>query len=188
MTIGITGGIGAGKSVVSRILRCKGYEVYDCDAEARALMDNSDEIKQAIACQLGAECLLTDGSLNRPQIARIVFADDAQRAWLNALVHAKVHEHLVRRMTESDSEPFFVESAILHTSRLDERCDEVWVVDAPEGVRLQRACERDGVEEEKIRNRMAAQAGELENIAAPVRIITNDGNAALLPQIEALLI
>ena len=187
MVIGITGGIGAGKSVVSRVLRCRGYEVYDCDAEAKALMDASDEIKMAIASRLGQECLGTDGSLNRRHIAGVVFADAAHRGWLNTLVHAKVHEDLERRIANSGSNPFFVESAILHTSHLDLKCDQVWIVDAPEPVRLARAVARDGADEQEVRRRMAAQASELDEIEAPTTTIDNGGHLALLPQIDILL-
>lgn len=187
MVIGITGGIGAGKSVVSRVLRCRGYEVYDCDAEAKALMDASDEIKMAIADRFGEECLGADGSLNRRRIAGVVFADAAHRGWLNALVHAKVHEDLERRIANSGSNPFFVESAIMHTSHLDLKCDQVWIVEAPEAVRLARTVTRDGADELSVRRRMAAQTRELDEIEAPTSTIDNDGRMALLPQIDKLL-
>ena len=187
MVIGITGGIGAGKSVVSRILRCKGFEVYDCDREARLLMDASAEVKDAIAGRFGAECLFEDGSLNRAQIASYVFTDEGHRRWLNSIVHSMVHTVLETRIRQSRSEPFFVESAILRTSGLESICDEIWLVDAPESVRLERAADRDAVDPAKIRCRMEAQAFEFEGFGNKVKVICNDGINPLIPQIDSLL-
>lgn len=187
MLIGITGGIGAGKSVVSRILRSKGFEVYDCDLEARLLMDASESLKQQIACRLGEECIRVDGSLDRAKIAGIVFTSDAHRSWLNSVVHAMVHDDLKSRLEQTQSEPFFVESAILHTSGLDRKCAEVWIVTAPEAVRLERVTLRDGIATREIKRRMLAQAHEFETIDALTGVIDNSGHAELLEQIDSLL-
>lgn len=187
--IGITGGIGAGKSIVSRILRMQGFEVYDCDFEARLIMDNSAEIKQAIAKRLGPECLDDQGCLNRPEIARRVFADSNHRLWLNSIVHHRVREDVVEKARQSGSKEFFVESAILKSSGLADYCKQIWIVDAPIDVRLKRAAERDGISENQVRDRIAAQQSEYEDFPAnaiQVRI-DNSGQISLLHQIQTLL-
>lgn len=183
--VGITGGIGAGKSMVSRVLRCKRFEVYDCDLEARRLMDASAALKEAIAGRLGAECLSAEGELNRAGIARIIFGDESHRLWLNSVVHEMVHRDLHRRVESNGDGVLFIESAILRTSRLDSLCDRIWLVDAPEEVRLSRACGRDSADAARIRARMEAQRDEFGDFGdVPVAVICNDGVAALLPQIE----
>ncbi len=183
--VGITGGIGAGKSVVSRVLRCKGHEVYDCDLEARRLMDGSQELKRVIAARLGESCVFSDGSLNRAEIARIVFSDESNRLWLNARVHSMVRADIDGRLARVSGDTFFIESAILRSSGLDSVCHRIWLVQASDEVRLQRACCRDGADVRSIKARMSAQSNEFVGFGGiPVEIIDNDGIAPLLPQIE----
>lgn len=186
--IGITGGIGAGKSVVSRVLRSKGFEVYDCDFEARRIMEESDELKSAIAARLGDECIRGDGTLDRRMIARLVFGDDSHRLWLNGRVHGMVRQDVERRVAASAGEILFVESAIFRTSGLDSICDSIWIVDAPESVRIRRACERDCSSIDAVMSRIEAQQNELTGFSGiTVHAICNDGQTPLLPQIEKLL-
>lgn len=162
--IGITGGIGSGKSVVSRVLRTRGFMVYDCDYEARRIMDTNGELKQLILKRLGKECIATDGSLQRAIIAEKIFSCFQDRLWLNSLVHGLVIQDLKRIMRENETSRtfIFVESAILKSSGLAELCDEIWLIEASENVRLQRACMRDKVCRKDIKNRMEAQKNEYE--------------------------
>ena len=88
--IGITGGIGCGKSVVSRICRLRGFDVYDCDSEAKMLMDNDPLLKSAIVEILGRDILLSDGSLDRKIMAALIFSDDCKRRKVNTAVHSAV--------------------------------------------------------------------------------------------------
>lgn len=192
LTIGITGGIGAGKSVVSRILRCLGHEVYDCDYEARLLMDASYPLKCRIVGRLGSSCLDSSGELDRAEIARMVFADREALGWLNLQVHALVREDIMNRRDAFGGNLFFVESAILHTSGLDKICDEIWLMEAPESMRIERASARNGVPPEKVMERMEAQKGEFSALAdsvpeSRIRHILNDGSTPLLPLIASLL-
>ena len=92
-TIAICGGIGSGKSIVSRILTVLGFDVYDCDREAKRLMDADDAIKDAIAREIAGECIV-DGTIDRPRLAGIVFSDSVKLEALNAIVHAAVRRHL----------------------------------------------------------------------------------------------
>lgn len=196
LVIGITGGIGAGKSVVSRIIRCKGYEVYDCDLEAKRIMDLSPDLHVAIAERFGNECIMPDGALDRKQIAKYVFGNDDHRLWLNSMVHAMVREDIKVKILESKYNIFFIESAILKSSRLTEMCNEIWLVTAPEELRLQRAMDRDKADRQQIIERMKSQQHEYdfpstrnhETCDFPsARIIINDSSHPLLPQITSLL-
>ena len=185
--IGITGGIGAGKSIVSRILRLKGYAVYDCDSEAKRLMDNSRNMIDLISSRFGEECILSDGSLNRSAIAKRVFTNEDDLRWLNSLVHSEVRKDLLR-WSEGIDGVKFVESAILHSSRLDELCEKIWIVDAPEDIRFDRALRRGGITKENLVNRMDAQREELNSIdSGKCEMILNYADHSLLEQIDEAL-
>lgn len=184
--IGITGGIGAGKSVVSRILRLKGHEVYDCDSEATRLMEDFPDLRSNLRDRFGEECYDTHGKLNRKFLASRIFCDSSHRDWVNSLVHKAVREDIARRAEGVDS-ILFIESAIMVTSRLDGMCDEIWLVDAPEEVRIERAVERGGSRED-ISRRIKAQESEYESLPpGKTWVIENGKGSALLPQIDSLL-
>lgn len=180
----ITGGIGAGKSVVSRVLRLKGYSVYDCDSEASRLMQELEEIRSALTERFGSECYL-DGCLNRPYLASRIFTNEADRSWLNSLVHEEVRKDIDR--VSAGSRLLFIESAIPVTSGLDLKCSEIWLVTAPDELRYHRAMQRGG-EKDDVKRRILSQQHEFDSLPSEkVRLIDNDENCGLLPQIDSLL-
>ncbi len=188
--IGITGGIGAGKSVVSRILRLKGFEVFDCDYEAKAIMDADIHILSSLKERYGDAVIADKTTINRKNLAKIVFADRAELDWLNGLVHSAVREAIsdLAEESEPDDSPLFVESAIMVTSGLDRLCKEIWVVDAEPEVRIARAVAREGSSPEAITDRMRHQLNEFD--FAPERIvkrIDNSGTEGLLVQVDYFL-
>lgn len=185
--IGLTGGIGAGKSVVSRILRLKGYAVYDCDSRAKALMECSESIKRKLTSRFGEDCLFANGSVNRKMIAEIVFGKPDELAWLNSVMHKAVRDDVDRWLSEHEGK-CFVESAILQTSGLASECGEIWVVEAPEDIRVERALSRGGIDKENILLRIKAQEKEFHTIDhSKKKTIFNYGNHSLLSQINLLL-
>ena len=185
MTIAICGGIGAGKSVVSRILRTMGYDVFDCDREARRLMDNSLDIKTHINRHIAPGCLLEDLSLDRQLIAKVVFSDAEALSALNALVHAAVKEELTRWRNDSRrTRPAFFETAIPVSAGIAGFADQVWEVTAPEPVRVCRVMQRSAMSEEQVMARIEAQRAE---VVPGARVIVNDGSSPLLPAILSLL-
>lgn len=185
--IAVTGGIGSGKSIVSRICRCKGYPVYDCDLEAKRLMDSNTELHSGIASVLGAECVV-DGVLNRKVIAEKVFADAEALSWLNSQVHTLVIDDFKSRIDGSGAKIFFIESAIPTTAGFEAFCDAFWLVNAPVHVRLQRVAERDNSSREAIEKRMKSQEREYESLPPEKTfIIDNDGSESLIMQIDRLL-
>lgn len=191
--IGITGGIGSGKSVVSRVLRLKGYSVYDCDLEAKRIMDTSADVLTALNARFGDEVCPPEGPISRPALASRVFSDESHRLWLNTLVHRLVRVDLLQwkeKMEKSGNNPCFVESAIMASSGLASLCDEVWIVTAPDNVRLRRAMARDHSSEEKIRTRIEAQMSEektLSSLGVKILRIDNSEFRPLLPQISSIL-
>lgn len=203
----IAGGIGSGKSVVCRILEAMGYAVYDCDTRAKALMDNSDEIKAAIAGEICSDAIVckADGrrAIDRKTLASAVFGDPGLLAGLNRLVHGAVRADIrcwkahIATSGAYGGKRVFVETAILYESGLHELVDEVWEVCAPDEVRLARAMARDISPREQILARMSSQRKTSADALAslkmtgqelpPCRSIVNDGNMPLLPQILQLL-
>lgn len=183
----ITGGIGSGKSVVSRICRLCGYDVYDTDCEAKRIMDSDAKIRNAVVSRWGRASVSKDGSLNRKHIASVIFSDAQERQWLNSLVHAAVRKDLEVRMNLR-SQRMFVECAIPVTSHIIDYCDRVWLVDAPTEMRISRCMERDGGTAAEIEARIQSQQHEFEALPIGITdIIVNDGTKPVCKQVAQLL-
>ena len=182
-TVGITGGIGSGKSVVSRILRCNGYSVYDCDREAKILMNQDAEIVRSLREIAGDEVYSNDGFLNRKYLAERLFADVELRLKVNALVHEAVRNDL-KRCKEHLNGIFFIESAIMSTAGIDDLCDEIWLVEADENTRITRVKSRDNLSIDEIKKRIESQKNEFDRLpeTKTVRIL-NDGDSGLIIEI-----
>lgn len=186
--IAITGGIGAGKSVVSRMLRVMGYEVYDCDSRARRLMDNSDEIKRRLRDEISPLAVTAVGMIDRRRLSSVVFADPVKLERLNSIVHHAVIEDLkLWRCAHNSCGIIFVETAILYQSGLDSTVDEVWDVTAPDELRIRRVMNRNNCSRSEVSVRISSQSYIPAAPHPAVSAILNDDITALLPQIEALL-
>lgn len=185
--IGLTGGIGTGKSTVARILRLRGYEVYDCDLEAKRLMDESMEVRRSLRDRWGEEIYSAEGELDRRKVAEYVFADRREKGWLDSLVHGLVRDDVKRwAATHIDysHDTVFVESAILFTSGLADMCQEVWEVAAPLDTRVERVMKRSGLTREQALARIDAQREEQKICQSRhTRQIVNDGTTPLLDAI-----
>lgn len=185
----ITGGIGAGKSVVSRVLRAMGYDVFDCDSEAKIIMDSDDEIKRRLHNEISPQAVRPDGTIDRGHISSIVFSDPQKLTALNAIVHEAVRHRISEWQKESHlADRLFVETAILYQSGLDSMVDDVWEVVAPEEIRILRVMERNNCDRQAVIERILSQTF-LPAVPHPaVHIIDNDGFTPVLPQILALLL
>lgn len=186
MLIAITGGIGAGKSVVASILKTMGYPVYDCDSRAKLLMDSNREIINRIECEVASEAVC-DGRIDRTALSKAVFGSPERLEKLNRIVHSSVKQDLLSWNKCLDLA--FVETAILYTSGFDAVVDAVWEVVAPTEVRIQRVSHRNPtLTREEICKRIDAQKTESasERHANSFSII-NDGQSPLLPQVEKLI-
>lgn len=187
MLIAITGGIGSGKSVVSRILASMGYEVYDTDSRAKMLMDQSDAVKERLVRHFG-ENVVVDGKINRPLLSSIVFGDTEKLRQLNTIVHHLVINDINCNFARNECErPKFVETAILYQSGLDKYVDAVWEVTAPESVRVVRVMRRNGLTAEQVSARIASQQHTPRYPLPEVHQLVNDNRQPLLPQILKLI-
>jgi dephospho-CoA kinase len=183
----IIGGIGAGKSVVSNILRALGYDVYDSDTRAKRIIDSNADLRIAIADATSQDVLNADGSLNRPTLANIVFNDKSKLAALNALVHGAVRDDVSTWRNANAGKHLFIETAILYQSHLDKMVDDVWEVVAPDNVRIARVMARNNISAEQVRQRIAAQQFTPDTPHPCIHTITNDNSTPLLPQLLPLL-
>lgn len=188
--IAISGGIGSGKSIVSRIVSVMGYPVYDCDSRASALMTASDEVRQQVAEAFGVESYREDGTLNRPYLSAKVFGNDEALSRLNSIVHPATASDMLQWaeiQQKNGVTMAFVETALLHTAHIDRLVDEVWHVTAPVDTRVKRVMVRSGLTAQQVQNRMAAQAIEEEPVDGE-QVIINDDVTAVLPQVMRLII
>lgn len=190
LLIGICGGIGSGKSIVSRLLRSIGFEVYDCDVEAKALMSRSETIKKRICNEISKD--VTDGirEPDRRLLADIVFSDELKRRTLNEIVHGAVLNDVEKWRAERSGEKVFVEAAVLAESGLAEICDQIWQVVADPKERIRRIVARDGSSIEHAELRIKSQQREENLLMAykdKIQKITNDAQSSLLAQVGALV-
>ena len=176
--IAITGGIGAGKSVVSRILTTLGFRVYDCDSRAKVLMDNSSEIKRRIAEEIASEAVVDD-EIRRDVLASVVFSDAEKLRILNSIVHHHVRCDIAETAASCGVPVLFIETAILYESGLD----KVWDVTAPEDIRVERIINRNHCKAEQARARIESQRIIVTDPHPAVHTIINDNLTPLLPQI-----
>jgi len=193
MIVGITGGIGSGKSTIARELARRGYTVYDCDQEAKRIIAENADVQQEIIELLGEEAFIKVQSdkvqstkYNTQYVAKRVFEDSHLLAALNAIVHPAVGLDIMKR------KPDFVESAILYESGLDILCDRIIVVDAPEEIRIARTIGRDyhgdasPANIDKVRARIKAQ-GEFRSQDSEVRlIVNNDGKRSVAELVDKI--
>lgn len=186
--IGITGGIGSGKSVVCRFLHMSGYSVYDSDRQAKMLMDTSPQIKAGLVAEFGSEMYDAGGHLDRSRLAGRVFTDDAALKRLNAIVHPAVKADFEKWCrSRADESAVFMESAILVEAHFADAVDEIWLVTAPEETRMARIMARNGCSREEAVSRIRAQMPDVEKEKFSSRIITNSDEKPIIPQILSAL-
>jgi dephospho-CoA kinase len=187
LRVGLTGGIGSGKSEVSKRLAAYGAALIDADVAARAVVEPGTPGLGEITAVFGPQVLLPDGRLNRERLGQIVFADDSALAKLNAIVHPLVHER-TQQLEQQATATLGPGGIIVHDvpllaeNGLQNGFDTVIVVDAPDDQRLQRLIETRGMTAEHARERMAAQAGRDQRLAIADIVVDNSGTLADLDQ------
>lgn len=185
--IAITGGIGSGKSIVSRILLTLGYKVYDCDSQAKRIMSQSQAIKSFLLSRISPLAVRADGTIDRSVVADVVFADPTTLDALNNCVHGEVAADFYE-WSHSFAGVKFVETAILYQSGFDRLVNEVWEVTAPVETRIMRVMARNNCRRADVEKRIESQDSFCpERRHGRTFEIVNDGFTALLPQIESLI-
>jgi dephospho-CoA kinase len=181
--IGLTGGIGSGKSYVAQMFRHLAIPVFNSDEEARQIQENDRSVLDAIRNQFG-DVFLEDGKLDRKKLASIVFEDRNKLEQLNAIVHPAVAKAFSDFCEKHTAKKYVIkEAAIIFELGLDEQLDATILVTAPEHVRLKRVVERDKTEESHVLARMKKQWSDEEKKLRADYFIDNDGEKPVLPQV-----
>lgn len=181
--IGLTGGVGSGKTVVAHTLaEITGARVLLADELGHLVMEKGEKGYQEIVRTFGEEILDEQGKVNRETLAGIVFADEGKLEMLNQIVHPAVREYLRNDIEKRRAEEGFLvlETAIMFETGCDTLCDEVWYVHVPEEIRMERLAKNRGYSGEKSRSIMKQQLSEREFRRRCKRVICNDGNLEAL--------
>ncbi len=183
--VGITGGIGSGKSSVCKMLALRGVPIYDSDSRAKQLMVTDVELVRLVSQRFGAD-VYVDGMLNRQVLAARVFTDKVALAELNSMVHPAVMRDFERWAAEQQTAYVVMESAIIFEAGLDDKLDAVVAVMAPCSLRLERAMQRDGATREQIEERMRTQLSDDELARRAKYAIVNISLDELDEEVEQL--
>lgn len=191
LKIGLTGGIGSGKSTVSTLLAERGFEVIDADRIAREVVEPGQPALADLAGAFGADILHADGTLNRGELARRAFVDTEHTELLNAITHPRIREETTRRFAaaeEAGESSVIYDMPLLVDQGLQNAMDLTVVVDVDIDTRVSRLVSLRGLTEDDVRRRIAAQVSdEVRRTAANVIIDNNGTPAALAPQVDALV-
>lgn len=182
--IGLTGGIGSGKSLIARILKIIGYPVYVSDREASRLMDTHPDIRRDMINRFGESVYTNDGHINKPELADMIFKDAQALSDVNKIVHPRVMEDFRQWSNQQTAPLVFFESAILFEAGLEDFFRHTICVTAPLEARIQRVIMRDKTQTEKVKERIRNQMDETEKCKRADFVIYNDEQHPLMEQVE----
>lgn len=182
--IGLTGGIGSGKSTVSRILEQEGFALIDADRIAHEMTEPGQSLVTELGAVFGSGIIRKNGELDRKALGAIVFGDSEKKNLLDKMMHGKIKEE-IRRQKEAYRNKgahrgILIDAPLLFETGLDRECDIVWLVTAREEVRICRVCERDGLAPEEVRARIHSQMDDGEKRRRSQVILDNSGNLEAL--------
>ncbi|HEX5792014.1 MAG TPA: dephospho-CoA kinase [Rheinheimera sp.] len=185
--VGLTGGIGCGKSTVTALFAQLGVQHVDADIVAREVVMPGTPCLQAITQYFGDEILLSGGELNRVKLRQHIFTDAASKTWLEQLLHPAIRQQILARLQALTSPYALLVAPLLLENKLNRYVQRVLVIDLPESLQLSRAMARDQADEQQIKAIMAAQLTRTERLKLADDIITNDSSISdLPPQVAAL--
>ena len=186
LKIGLTGGIGSGKSLVSRIFSVLGVPVFHSDEVSKYLINQNQKIIDAVSEVFGTQ-IYRQGMLDRKKLSEIVFDNKALLERLNSILHPAVTAEFKKWLSNCTGSTYIIkEAAILFESGTHQDLDIVITVTAPEDMRISRVMERDGISAEEVTHRMRNQLDEKERISRSDEIIQNDGQELVIPQVIEL--
>ena len=176
LIIGITGGIGSGKTAVTDYLASLGITIVDADQAARVVVEPDTPALQTIAEHFGEEILQADGNLDRRALRNIIFNDDEERHWLEALLHPLIKEEMLSQLSQSQSPYSIIVSPLLLETDQHTMVDRIAVVDIPAELQVQRTMARDGIEQSQAEAIMKAQAARATRLEKADDVIDNSGS------------
>ena len=179
--VGLTGGIGSGKSTVAAEFVRLGIQQVDADIVARQVVEPGTVALEAIVQQFGEAIRSSDGQLDRSRLRQIVFNDETAKNWLNQLLHPLIRQEMLRQLAEATSPYVLLVAPLLLENKLDQLVDTVLVVDVSEQTQINRTSVRDGSSESLVQSIMAAQCSREERLARANQVISNEGSSDTLP-------
>lgn len=179
--VGLTGGIGSGKSTVAAEFVRLGIQQVDADIVARQVVEPGTAALEAIVQQFGEAIRSSDGQLDRSRLRQIVFNDETAKNWLNQLLHPLIRQEMLRQLAEATSPYVLLVAPLLLENKLDQLVDAVLVVDVSEQTQINRTSVRDGSSESLVQSIMAAQCSREERLARANQVISNEGSSDTLP-------
>ena len=183
ITVGITGGMGSGKTTVAKIFTVLGIPVFFADDASKWLMENDEELKSKLKNKFGST-IYADGNLQRKVLAQIIFQDADSLAWINKLIHPLTVSNFNSWLqTHNDSPYVLKEAAILFESGTYKNCDKIITVTAPVELRISRIQNRDQSQRKEIESRIHNQWTDEQKISLSDFVIVNDDDHALIPQV-----
>ncbi|MBR2162206.1 MAG: dephospho-CoA kinase [Bacteroidaceae bacterium] len=188
--LGITGGIGSGKSVVSKLLRIMDVPVYDSDTESKRLTVQDATIRQQLIDWVGPSVYLADGSLNKPYFASCVFSSSENVTKANAIIHPVVKRDFLEwaeRQEQAGHQLCAIESAILYEAKFEDVVEAVIMVSASLDTRIQRTMQRDGASYEVVMERIKRQMDDAEKIQKADFVVYNEEDRPLIPQLSEII-
>lgn len=191
LIVGLTGGIGSGKSTVEALFNALGVPSVDADVIARAIVAPGTPCLSAIAqyvnTQYNDDVLLADGSLNRAKLRELIFSDASAKRWLEQLLHPAIRQQLLQQLAQAQGPYVVLVAPLLLENGLDALCQQVLVVDVPENLQQQRTQARDAISEQQVNAILAAQLSRQQRLAKATDVIDNSGSpAALNARVAAL--
>lgn len=184
--IGITGGIGSGKTTVSKVFQLLGVPVYYSDDEAKKLLDENEEVNKSIVNVFGKEVMHEHALVDRKKLAAIVFNNKEKLAQLNAIVHPAVGKHFDNWLKQQHTPYVLKEAAILFESGAYKQVDKTIVVTAPMELKVARVVKRDKVEAEEVIKRINNQMSDEDKVKRSDFVITNDETSLVIPQVLSI--
>ncbi|OFY87951.1 MAG: dephospho-CoA kinase [Bacteroidetes bacterium RIFCSPLOWO2_12_FULL_35_15] len=187
LKIGITGGIGSGKTTVCRLFELLGAHIFNADLEAKKMLDNDPEVKDAVLNKFGSAIIDNTGIIDKKKLGTLVFNDKEKLEELNSIVHPAVAKHFEDWCLQQKSSNYILqEAAILFESGAFKQVEKVITVVAPLELKIKRAMQRDAVSREQVEERIKNQMSEDEKIKRSQFIIYNDEQQLLIPQVIAI--
>ncbi len=180
--VGITGGIGSGKSAVTSFIENRGINIVDADIVARQVVEPGSNALKQIEDHFGPDIISIDGSLDRAALRKIVFKAPEERQWLESLLHPLIRETILEQLTESKSPYAILSSPLLLETNQHELVDHIVVVDVPEETQIQRTTRRDDNSIEQVKAIISAQMPRPERLKHADSVISNDGDLLSLEQ------
>jgi len=182
LIVGLTGGIGSGKSTVAKVFKSLGVPIFNSDEVAKSIINNDTEVVNIVTAEFGD--IYIDGKLDKVKMSSIVFNDHNALEKLNQIIHPKVAEYFENWVQENNSAQLLIkEAAILIESGAYQLMDKIVLVTAPESTRIQRVVQRDNTIEQKVKDRIEAQLSDKEKMAYADFTIINNDEQLVIPQV-----